>query len=43
MVGIYNYKGGEEIAREIRILKKIIASSNSRIIYKKLVIGGIFF
>ena len=43
MVGTHNCKGGEEVAREIRIPARTIAGSNGRIIYKELVIGGMLF
>jgi hypothetical protein len=43
MVGTHHCKGGEEIAREVKISARTIAGSNGRIIYKELVIGKVLF
>jgi hypothetical protein len=41
MIGTHHCKGGEEVAREVRIPARTIAGSNGRIIYKELVIGRV--
>jgi len=43
MIGTHNYKGGEEVAREVRVPARTIVGSNGRIIYKELVIDRMLF